>query len=148
MNGVHGDYIVTRCGEVMLTQAYGPWNGECVEGFVLDYRSKSMVMHGGVWSDIVLVEGESLLIPDAEIKLQERISAVRHLGLRHSALVIGASTVKSTSRMQLDSIFSKTGLEYGIFEEYDQAKAWIASAGYLLDEDAALTHFNNVKAYA
>lgn len=147
MSCVHGDYIVTRCGEVMLTHAYGPWNAECVDNFVMDYRSKSMAMHGTKWSDIIIVKGESLLIPEAELKLHERISAVHHLGLCHSALVIGASTVKSTSRMQMDRIFSKTGLEYAIFELYEQAKAWILQAGYQFDERAAQGHFDSLNVY-
>lgn len=145
MNSVHGDYVVTRCGDVMLTQAYGPWNEECVDKFVMDYRSKSMVMHGTKWSDIIIVEGESLLIPNAEVVLHERISAVHHLGLSHSALVIGGSTVKSTSRMQMNRIFGKTGLEYAIFEHYQEASEWIQSAGYHFDESAALAHFNDLQ---
>lgn len=145
MNPVHGSFIVTRCGNVMLTQAYGPWNRECVDGLVLDYRDKSIDMHGSNWGDIVVLEGESLLTPDAESLLAERISAVRHLGLTHLALVLESSLVKSTTRNQLDVVYSQTGVDFSFFDTYEEAKVWLTNLGYILDEDAERAHFVKTK---
>ena len=33
MQYAHGEFIITRCGDAVLTQAYGPWNRECVNSF-------------------------------------------------------------------------------------------------------------------
>jgi hypothetical protein len=145
MNPVHGSFIVTRCGNVMLTQAYGPWNRECVDGLVLDYRDKSIDMHGSNWGDIVVLEGESLLTPDAESLLAERISAVRHLGLTHLALVLESSLVKSTTRNQLDVVYRQTGVDFSFFDTYEEAKVWLTNLGYILDEDVERAHFVKTK---
>ncbi|MBQ4829145.1 hypothetical protein J8L84_07640 [Alteromonas sp. MMG017] len=145
MKPVHGSFVVTRCGNVMLTQAYGPWNCECVHGLVLDYREKSIDMHGSHWGDIVVLEGESLLIPDAESLLAERISAVRHLGLSHLALVLESSLVKSTTRNQLEAVYRKTGVDFSFFDTYEEARAWLTQLDYTLNEDAERAHFVKTK---
>ena len=145
MKPVHGSFVVTRCGNIMLTQAYGPWNSECVNGLVLDYRDKSIDMHGSNWGDIVVLEGESLLIPDAENLLAERISAVRHLGLTHLALVLESSLVKSTTRNQLAAVYRQTGVDFTFFDTYPEARAWLTQLGYTLDEDAERFHFVKTK---
>ena len=145
MKPVHGSFVVTRCGNVMLTQAYGPWNCECVDGLVLDYRDKSIDMHGSNWGDIVVLEGESLLIPDAESLLTERISAVRHLGLSHLALVLESSLVKSTTQNQLEAVYRQTGVDFSFFDTYEEARAWLTHLGYVLDEDAERGHFVKTK---
>ncbi|CAD5248650.1 conserved hypothetical protein [Alteromonas sp. 38] len=129
----------------MLTQAYGPWNSECVDGLVLDYRGKSINMHGSRWGDIVILEGESLLIPDAESLLAERISAVRHLGLSHLALVLESSFVKSTTRNQLDAVYRQTGVDFSFYDTYAEARAWLTHLGYTLDEEAERGHFVKTK---
>ena len=141
MKPVHGSFVVTRCGNVMLTQAYGPWNSECVDGLALDYRGKSVDMHGSSWGDIVVLEGESLLIPDAESLLAERISAVHRLGLSHLALVLESSLVKSTTRNQLEVVYRQTGVNFSFFDTYKEAKAWLTHLGYVLDEEAERAHF-------
>ena len=71
MQYAHGEFIITRCGDAVLTQAYGPWNRECVNSFASEYRTLSECLHGKAWCDIVSVVGESLLIPDAEALLHE-----------------------------------------------------------------------------
>ncbi|MDO6567004.1 hypothetical protein Q4561_08020 [Alteromonas sp. 1_MG-2023] len=145
MKTVHGSFVVTRCGNVMLTQAYGPWNRECVDSLVLDYRQKSIDMHGSKWGDIVVLEGESLLIPDAESLLTERLSAVHHLGLSHLALVLESSLVKSTTRNQLEVVYRQTGVDFSFFETYEEARTWLIHQGYTLDEVEERTHFAKAK---
>ncbi len=97
------------------------------------------------YSDIVVLEGESLLIPDAESLLTERISAVRHLGLSHLALVLESSLVKSTTQNQLEAVYRQTGVDFSFFDTYEEARAWLTHLGYVLDEDAERAHFVKTK---
>ena len=144
MKYVHGEYLVTRAGDIVLTQAYGPWNRECVEAFGMDYRAETICLHGSRWSDIVVLQGESLLIPDAQSLLHAMIEAVHNLGLAHVALVLGHSSVQSSTRMQLDLMYRDAGPTYRFFDQYGEALAWLTSYGYRLDSHLEQQHFGRV----
>ena len=126
MKYVHGEYEIVLSGNVMLIQAFGPWNTECVVAYSQAYRQERAPLGNQLWADIVVLRGESLLIPDAERVLSERVQAVKALGYRHIAVVTGDSMVGVTSRMQLDNEF---------FTTYGEAKAWLEQKGFVTEAE-------------
>ena len=46
MRYAHGEFIVTRCGDAVVTQAFGPWNQECVKSFADEYRVSAQGLFG------------------------------------------------------------------------------------------------------
>ena len=55
----HGDFALTMVNDIVLVNAKGPWNTECVENFGLTYAGT--VYKSGMlrWADIVVLDGES-----------------------------------------------------------------------------------------
>ncbi|AYA66084.1 MULTISPECIES: hypothetical protein [unclassified Alteromonas] len=130
MKFVHGEFDIALSGNIMLTQAYGPWNAECVVAFGEAYRIERQLLKADTWSDIVILRGESLLIPDAERVLGVRIAAVVPLGLKKVAIVTAESSVSVTARMQLTRMYDSLDVEYDFFTTYSEAKAWLEEAGF------------------
>lgn len=144
MQYVHGDFIVTRCGSAVVTQAYGPWNNECVESFAVEYRANAEVLFGKVWCNIVCVSGESLLIPDAEAQLRERTAAMHTLGLTHIAVVLGDSTAKATTKAQLKRTYKGLNIEFVFVELINEAVEWLEEHGFSIDPESISVHLEKV----
>ncbi len=144
MKYVHGEYLITLCGEHLLTHAYGPWNRECVSAFSRDYHLEVTPMIGKRWADIVVLIGESLLIPEAESLLVSRINAAAEFGLEAVALVIGRSSVKTSTRTQLERMYEKTPLPVSFFSTYKEAAAWLESQGFSSSTEQAEAHFSRI----
>ncbi|MEC7283812.1 MAG: hypothetical protein VXW48_09355 [Pseudomonadota bacterium] len=144
MQYAHGEFIITRCSDAMLTQAYGPWNRECVNSFASEYRTLSESLHGKAWCDIVSVVGESLLIPDAEALLHERVASVNPIGLTHVALVMGESSVRATTQAQLKRVYRDTNIDYIFVDSIEDAVDWLSSKGFSVDKDGIDLHREKV----
>ncbi len=144
MQYAHGEFIITRCGDAVLTQAYGPWNKECVNSFAGEYRTHSESLHGQAWCDIVCVIGESLLIPDAETLLHERVASVNPIGLTHVALVMGESSVRATTQAQLKRVYRDTNIEYVFVDSVEDAVEWLSSKGFTVDQEGIDAHREKV----
>lgn len=144
MNKVHGEFFVTLSGNVMLTQAFGPWNTECAEQFSKEYGLALMALKEQQWADLIVLRGESLLIPDAERTLLEKIRWARSEGLERVAIVTGKSNVGATSRMQLENLYSHFECAYDFFDDYEQGGAWLTSHGYHIDFDTECVFKNRL----
>ena len=144
MKYVHGEYLITLCGEHLLTHAYGPWNRECVSAFSRDYHQEVAPVIGKRWADIVVLIGESLLIPEAESLLVSRINAAADNGLEAVALVIGRSSVKTSTRMQLERMYAQTPLPISFFSTYQEAALWLESEGFSSNAIHTAAHFSRL----
>lgn len=141
MKYVHGEYLITLCGEQLLTHAYGPWNRECVSAFSRDYHQEVAPRIGKRWADIVVLIGESLLIPEAESLLVSRINAAAEHGLKAVALVIGRSSVKASTRGQLERMYQQSPLPTAFFDSYQDASNWLHEEGFSSEPEHAKAHF-------
>ena len=144
MRYAHGEFIVTRCGDAVVTQAYGPWNNDCVKSFANEYRINAEALFGKVWCNIVCVTGESLLIPDAELQLRERTAAMQPLGLTHIAGVLGDSTAKATTKAQLKRTYKGLNIEFTFVELIENAVEWLVGHGFNIDLESISLHVEKV----
>lgn len=144
MKYVHGEYLITRSDQVVLTHAYGPWNSECVLAFNRDYYQEAHELFGSPYADVVFLEGESLLIPDAERRLRDAICYAQRHGLSHVALVTTFSTVKTSAQMQFERVYTGTGVTFQFFSVYDKALTWLAENGFNTDSVTQEAHFKRV----
>ena len=144
MQYAHGEFIVTRCGSAIVTQAYGPWNRECVALFAKEYREKAESLFGQTWCNIVCVSGESLLVPDAEASLRERTAAMHPLGLTHVALVMGESSAKATTKAQLKRVYRDINIDTIFVDFIAQAVEWLTDKGFSIEHETISEHLEKV----
>ena len=90
------------------------------------------------------VVGESLLIPDAEALLHERVASVNPIGLTHVALVMGESSVRTTTQAQLKRVYRDTNIDYIFVDSIEDAVDWLSSKGFSVDKDGIDLHREKV----
>ena len=129
-NKQHGEFSLIMNQDVVLTNAVGPWNLECIEQFGSDYATSVYSAKVSRWADIIMLQGESLLVPDAEKDLQVRIARAVETGLSHVAVVMCKSEVKTTAKLQMKRLYRNLPAELAFFETVQEAIDWITEHGY------------------
>ena len=137
----HGDFALTMVNDIVLVNAKGPWNTECVENFGLTYAGT--VYKSGMlrWADIVVLDGESLLVPDAERALCERIGRAITAGLVQVYIVTEKSRTAATSIRQIKKLYEPYKITVDYVSELDSATELAHAAGFDVDRDCILAFF-------
>ncbi|GGF59675.1 hypothetical protein [Alteromonas lipolytica] len=100
-----GDFALVMVNDIVLINALGPWNNECVESFGLTYANTVYQSGNTKWADIVVLNGESLLQAAAEFALRPRIERAVGGGLSAVFVVTGSSSVAAKAMEQLRGIY-------------------------------------------
>lgn len=129
-NKQHGEFSLKMIQDLVLTNAVGPWNLECIVQFGLRYGESVYSAQATKWADIIMLQGESLLVPEAERDLQVRIARAIQTGLRHVAVVMCKSEVKTTAKMQMSRIYKDLPATMAFFESLEEAMDWVTEHGY------------------
>ena len=137
----HGDFALTMVNDIVLVNAKGPWNTECVENFGLTYAGT--VYKSGMlrWADIVVLDGESLLVPEAERALTERIGRATAAGLVQVYIVTEKSQTASTSVRQIKKLYEPYNIRVNYVTELTKAIELASAAGFTVDRDRILAFF-------
>ena len=137
----HGDFALTMVNDIVLVNAKGPWNTECVENFGLTYAGT--VYKSGMlrWADIVVLDGESLLVPEAERALTERIGRATAAGLVQVYIVTEKSRTAATSVRQIKKLYEPHNINVEYVTELDIAIDLAGKAGFAVDTEQIRTFF-------
>ncbi|MDC8829581.1 hypothetical protein [Alteromonas gilva] len=138
----HGEFALIMSEEIVLTNAEGPWNKECIEHFGLVYAKT--VYNSGCprWADIVYLQGESLLVPEAESDLRVRISRAISAGLAKVIYVTAKSTVATAAKMQLQRLYGGLDVEMTFADSVEAAITIASNDGFKVDEQAVIRFFS------
>ena len=131
----HGDFVLTMVNDIVLVNAKGPWNTECVENFGLTYAGTVYKSGQLRWADIVMLSGESLLVPEAERALTERIGRAVAAGLGQVYIVTEKSRTAATSVRQIKKIYAPHSLSMEFVSDLDMAITLARTAGFAVDAE-------------
>jgi hypothetical protein len=140
-NKQHGEFSLIMNQDVVLTNAVGPWNLECIEQFGIDYATSVYSAKVSKWADIIMLQGESLLVPDAEKDLQVRIARAVETGLSHVAVVMCKSEVKTTAKLQMKRLYRNLPAELAFFDTLNEAIDWVKQQGYRCERESVENFF-------
>ena len=140
-NKQHGEFSLIMNQDVVLTNAVGPWNLECIEQFGIDYATSVYSAKVSKWADIIMLQGESLLVPDAEKDLQVRIARAVETGLSHVAVVMCKSEVKTTAKLQMKRLYRNLPAELAFFDTLNEAIDWVKQQGYRCERKSVENFF-------
>lgn len=140
-NKQHGEFSLIMNQDVVLTNAVGPWNLECIEQFGIDYATSVYSAKVSKWADIIMLQGESLLVPDAEKDLQVRIARAVETGLSHIAVVMCKSEVKTTAKLQMKRLYRNLPAELAFFDTLNEAIDWVKQQGYRCERESVENFF-------
>ena len=137
----HGEFSLMMNQDVVLINAVGPWNLECIEQFGIDYATSVYSAKTTRWADIIMLQGESLLIPEAEKDLQVRIARAVETGLGHVAVVMCKSEVKTTAKLQMKRLYRNLSAELAFFDTLNEAIDWVKQQGYRCERESVENFF-------
>ena len=140
----HGEFSLMMNQDVVLTNAVGPWNLECIEQFGIDYATSVYSAKTTKWADIIMLQGESLLIPEAEKDLQVRIARAVETGLSHVAVVMCKSEVKTTAKLQMKRLYRNLPAELAFFDTLNEAIDWVKQQGYRCERESVENFFEQL----
>ena len=140
-NKQHGEFSLIMNQDVVLTNAVDPWNLECIEQFGIDYATSVYSAKVSRWADIIMLQGESLLVPDAEKDLQVRIARAVETGLSHVAVVMCKSEVKTTAKLQMKRLYRNLPAELAFFDTLNEAIDWVKQQGYRCERESVENFF-------
>jgi hypothetical protein len=123
----HGDFLIRRDGQVLVSEVTGPWNAELVALWAKQiYPYARELAAQGPHAGIAIVRQSMVTSPEALAKLRQ-IVAYSVANLRCVAHVIVADR-SVEGRSLLEPVFAKVyeGLcAHRLFEDYDPARAWV-----------------------
>ena len=93
------------------------------------------------WADIVVLDGESLLVPEAERALTERIGRAIAAGLVQVYIVTEKSRTKITSVRQIKKLYEPHNINVEYVTELDIAIDLAGKAGFAVDAEQIRTFF-------
>lgn len=140
----HGEFSLMMNQDVVLINAVGPWNLECIEQFGIDYATSVYSAKTTRWADIIMLQGESLLIPEAEKDLQVRIARAVETGLGHVAVVMCKSEVKTTAKLQMKRLYRNLPAELAFFDTLNEAIDWVKQQGYRCERESVENFFEQL----
>jgi hypothetical protein len=139
---IHGDYQLILIEQVMCVHAHGPWNEECVQHFQIEYSHHSLPRLNKQWADLVVLSGESLLIPSAERFLIQAAANMKSKGLRCVAILFNDSTVKMSTKEQFTKVYANSGLDVGFFTHLSDATEWLINQDIQCEQEQIKAWFD------
>ncbi len=125
MQTVHGTIRLSVEGRILTIEGRGPWNLESIDLSVDSIDDDLRALYGAPWGALVMVEGDSILVPDAEARLIDVVRDDRHKGRLATALVLGDCTVPGLVTQHLQDVYTSAGDVFQAFSNADDARLWL-----------------------
>jgi hypothetical protein len=131
----HGEFAVTRQGNILLVYAFGAWNAETAKAYIHTIKEAIEPFKDESWALISNVEQWELCTPDCEILMVYLAKECRAKGLKREAVVN-----KNTKSVKLE-LFHKHSKQYTCEPSVSQfhrrflktdteAKSWLKNEGF------------------
>lgn len=134
----HGEFTVTRQGDILRVRISGPWNAETAKAYKHCINKTIEPIKGRSWALISNVEKWELCTPECESLIVKLVAQCRENGLKREAVV--NSNIKSI-KLELFNKSSKedsvepstTQFQRCFLETEVEAEAWLRNQGYGLN---------------
>lgn len=131
----HGEFAVTRQGNILLVYASGAWNVETAKAYIHTIKEAIEHIKDESWALISNVEQWELCTPDCEILMVNLAKECRAKGLKREAIVN-----KNTKSVKLE-LFHKHSKQYTgepspsqfqrrFLKTDTEAKSWLKNEGF------------------
>lgn len=123
----HGLFDIKVTEDVMLVDAEGPFNQECI----VDYHNaiNTCINSFGrrAWKQVINLTDQSLMTPCAEEKLYKSVIDRKGKGLEASAIVIPTLEKSNLVTNQMARIYNKATLRCNFFNTKEAALEWLST---------------------
>jgi hypothetical protein len=132
----HGEYIVDRCGQIILFAGRGPWNDQTLRRGTQEMGSMIQAIDkNNPWAQLSYLTGESLMPPSTFNSFAKQTKIRKTLGLTGLAIVIQHSEISSTIRRQLGNAYQQADIAHAFLDSMAEGVTWLAERGFMLPAD-------------
>ena len=132
----HGGFRLTLQGNIMFAHITGPWNAETANAFKGAINKEIEPLKGQSWAIICDIYEWELCTPDCELLIVDFMVKCRELGLKRSAIVSSAHSVKlDLFKKNRDAERTQKvtdGFRREFFTSEALAKSWLDKEGFEL----------------
>jgi hypothetical protein len=131
----HGEFAVTRQGNILLVHVSGAWNAETAKAYKHTINQTIEPLNGNSWALISNVEKWELCTPDCELLMVKLAVKSRENGLKREAVVnINTKSVKLElfHKHSKEDYFEPSTIQFQrrFLETEEEANVWLKSEGY------------------
>lgn len=123
----HGSYELKFANNVIYLKMIGPWNEETFKHYNSDLTGALEQTGSSRFSAFVVLEGDSLLIPEVFDGLRKASARRVEIGLKNVAFLIRKSQCRLLLQEQAASLYKDLSIIYRFFETKDSGIAWLQS---------------------
>jgi len=121
----HGSMSFSVEDNILVINGRGPWNLNAIEQGVVDTNEQIKTLYHKPWGVLMIALGDSILVPEAAIRLTKIIESDRRKGRLATALVIRECGIPKFVEQHLGQIYLSAGDEFKYFDEITDAKQWL-----------------------
>lgn len=125
MSIVHGSFQFEISGSVIVIQARGPWNENCVSQYQQQYHALQQGFGGKPYGELLSIIDEGLLIPEAYEQLRDGLKYSVKNGLVCTAVMLDKCSSRFCTQRQFKQLYADTGVNSAFFQEQDAALLWL-----------------------
>jgi len=138
----HGDYWLQFSDNVIYLRIKGAWNLETFTHYNTEVNKYFSDNQSSNISALVVMEGESLMVPEVNEKYRSAINSRISQGLKNVAFNIGQSDCPSTLKLQVEKLYKGLEINYRFFDSLPLAMGWLNTLGVKINHDKVSTLFN------
>ena len=129
----HGEFELSIQGNVIVADIHGSWNAQAAKAFDIEFRQLVQQLSQKSWAHLAYLDNWELGTSEMVAVIEELGVWCIEQGMKRAAHVYQPSHFKS---LLLDDMVVEQQGEFQrrSFAEADQAIAWLAADGYLLNE--------------
>ena len=118
----HGDFKIKIDKNVILIDAWGPWNQEFFTQF---HRQLYLAVHQltvDIYGALVVIHGQGLPVNDA---IDDHIAFLRQGNVRALAVDLSCCSTAGLSKDVFSKIYTQSELNFEFFDDNQAAKKWL-----------------------
>jgi hypothetical protein len=110
---------------LIIIEGYGAWNLNDINQSKTQECEQVKSLYSHPWGVLLLLKGDSIIIPEARERLIEIVKVDRTKGRKATALVLSDCSVPNIVTEHLSDLYSAAGDKFENFQNIDSAKQWL-----------------------
>ncbi len=110
---------------LLIIEGRGAWRLSDITRSHTQLSKDLETLHSSTWGVLLLLKGDSIIIPEARERLIEIVKVDKTKGRKATALVLTDCSVPNLVAAHLNDLYSNAGDEFEEFTDIDSAKKWL-----------------------
>ncbi len=122
---MHGSFQLKLSNDVVILRAEGPWNLECAQNYQQEYWHLLKQVEAPCYAELLILSGESLLIPEVYELLKKGLAYALSVGLTNVALVTKDCISQFCTQRQFCEFYQGLDINFEFFNDEEAAYHWL-----------------------